>query len=173
MPPRHRAQVWLLLASVVVRVWLLCGHFGNSEVILATRGHPGRPWEQQDGHEVVRSMTFIDFGVILEPVYVSFCYFKTLDMSLFSGVLPEPFLYRFLNRHFNSRDSQFKVFAWKVLHKSSFLQNRFSQISDSSGVFWEPWEPIFRFPSAFKTSSKTNGFLVMSNVLFKAPGSCR
>ena len=57
-------------------------------VILATRGHPGRPWEQWDGHEVVRNTIFIDFGVILEPVYVSFltsrrltCHFCRADAS--------------------------------------------------------------------------------------------
>ena len=92
----------------------------------------------------------------------------------FFGRASRTLFYRFLNRNFNSRDSKIEVFAWMVLQKSTFHQNRFLWISDSHSVaFREPWEPILRFPNAFKTSSKTSGFLVMSNVLFKAPGSCR
>ena len=52
------------------------GHFGISgapwEAILALRDHPGGPWEQQDGHEVVNNKIFVDFGVISGRVYVSF-----------------------------------------------------------------------------------------------------
>ena len=62
-------------------------------VILATRGHPGRPWEQQDGHEVVGNMIFIDFGVILEPVYNSFLNSGRSKPHSFSGLIPEGVLY--------------------------------------------------------------------------------
>ena len=62
-------------------------------VILATRGHPGRPWEQQDGHGVVGNMIFIDFGVILEPVYSSFLNSGRSKPYSFSGLIPEGVLY--------------------------------------------------------------------------------
>ena len=141
---------------------------------MATRGHPGRPWEQRDGHEVVRNMIFIDFGVILEPVYVSFLTSRRWTCQFFRACFQNLFLYRFLNRNVNSRDSRFEVFAYKVLQKTTFHQNRFLSISKSNLlVFWRPWEPIFRFSCAFKTSSKTGGFFVVSNVLFKAPGPCQ
>ena len=51
------------------------GHFGFSgaprEAILAPRDHPGGPWEQQDGHEVVNDMILVDFGMIWGLVYIS------------------------------------------------------------------------------------------------------
>ena len=54
----------------------LGGHFGTSgapwEAILAPRDHPGRPREEQDGHEVANDGIFVDFGMISGPVSVSF-----------------------------------------------------------------------------------------------------
>ena len=140
------------------------------KVILATPGHPGRPWEEQDGHEVVGNMIFIDFGVILEPVYVSFLTSRRSTCQFLSGVLPEPFLYRFLNRIFKSRDSKFEVFAQKVLHKSTFRQNHFCEFRNRVALFFGSLGNQFsRFPVLSKINSKTCGLLVVPNVIFEAP----
>ena len=62
-------------------------HFGVSgapwEAILAPRDHPGGPWEQQDGHEVVNGRIFVDFGVISGPVLCQFVGFKTVENSFY------------------------------------------------------------------------------------------
>ena len=54
----------------------LGSYFGVSgapwEAILAPRDHPGRPREQQDGHEVANDRFVVDLGMISGPVYVSF-----------------------------------------------------------------------------------------------------
>ena len=52
------------------------GHLGTSratwEAILSPRDHPGGPWEQQDGLEVVNIWIVVDLGVIWGPVYNRF-----------------------------------------------------------------------------------------------------
>ena len=54
----------------------LGSHFGISgapwEAILASRDHPGGPWEQEDGQEVANNRIFVDFRMISGPVYASF-----------------------------------------------------------------------------------------------------
>jgi len=40
--------------------------------ILASWGHPGRPWEQQEGHVGIQGRIFSDFGMILGPHFESF-----------------------------------------------------------------------------------------------------
>ena len=65
-------------------------HFGVSatwEAILAPRDHPGGPWEQQDGHEVVRNRIFIDFGVIVGPYFESCCWHRGLEFKLLFGLV--------------------------------------------------------------------------------------
>ena len=48
-------------------------HLGtNLGAILAPRDHPGGPWEQQDGHSVANNRIFVDFGMVLGLVSVSF-----------------------------------------------------------------------------------------------------
>ena len=62
--------------------------------ILAPRDYPGGPWTQQDGHEVVRNRIFIDFGVIMGPVYISFLISRSLTFHLFRacfGLVCGPF----------------------------------------------------------------------------------
>ena len=60
---------WCLLFEV------LGAHSGTSGApwgaISAPRDHPGEPWEQQDGFEVVENRIFIDLGMIWGFVYVS------------------------------------------------------------------------------------------------------
>ena len=76
MPPAPE-----LLANAIWGVWCLhfgtLGyHFGTSGApwgtILASREHPGGPWEQQDGFEVVDFIILLDFGVILGSYFESF-----------------------------------------------------------------------------------------------------
>ena len=95
----------------------LGGHFGAlgalREVIFALRDHFGGPWEQQDGHEVANNRIFVDFGVISGLVSVSFWGSKCVIFFFISDSI------------FDAWDFQIVVFAWKVLQKSSFHENRF------------------------------------------------
>ena len=104
-----------------------CGpgdHFGTSgaprETILALRDRPGGPWERQDGHEVVRNRSFIDLGVILGPVYMSFLNSGSLKFPLLPGLVSISLFHGFLSRHFDAGDSSIDVFAKKILQKSTF-----------------------------------------------------
>ena len=58
---------------------------------MVPRDHPGGPWGQHDGHEVVRNRIFIDFGVILRPVYISFLIPRSLQFHFVSGLFPGHF----------------------------------------------------------------------------------
>ena len=40
--------------------------------ILASRGRPARPWEQQEGHEGIQDRILNDFGMILGPHFEGF-----------------------------------------------------------------------------------------------------
>ena len=53
-----------------------CEHLESSN-----RGHSGGPWGQHDGLEVVNNMVFVDFGMILGLVNVSFWDFIILTNS--------------------------------------------------------------------------------------------
>ena len=71
------------LAGLVLPLWYpwVGDHFGTSEApwgtILAPRDHPGRPREQQDGHEGARNRIFIDlgsiFGTLLRELFGHLC----------------------------------------------------------------------------------------------------
>ena len=39
---------------------------------MALRDHPGKPSEQQDGHEVANNRIFVDFGLISGLISISF-----------------------------------------------------------------------------------------------------
>ena len=62
--------------------------------ILAPRHQPGGPWEQQDGFEVVDNKIFVDFGMILGPVYDFFGDQNTLNCFL-PGLFPGHFFIAF------------------------------------------------------------------------------
>ena len=49
-----------------------CLHVPTLGTVLSAWGHPGGPWEQQEGHVWVRSKIFSDFGLILGPHFESF-----------------------------------------------------------------------------------------------------
>ena len=78
----------------------LGSNFGTSgapwEAILAPRDHPGGPWEQQDGHEVANNRIFVDLGVILGLVYVSFWSSKCVKNRFIFKLVSRSFVYRFL-----------------------------------------------------------------------------
>ena len=89
----HFFATWERLGVLVWRLGSTLGRdFGISgapwEAILASRDHPGGPWEQQDGHEVANNRILVDFGLISGPVYVGFwsskCVFL-LFLVLFTG----------------------------------------------------------------------------------------
>ena len=63
------------------------------KAILVPRDHPAGPWEQQDGHEVVRNMMFIDFGVILGPVKISFLIARSLRFHFLFGLVSRLLFY--------------------------------------------------------------------------------
>ena len=98
-------------------------HFSTSgppwETILAPRDHPGGPWEQQDGHEVVRSRLLIDFGMMLRPILRGFLA-PRLEIPICFGFVPMSFFDRFLSPIFVAWGSEFQVFAEEVLQKATF-----------------------------------------------------
>ena len=66
-------------------------------------GHPGGPWQKQEGHERVWNWIFIDFGSIFGPYFECFCGAEARNLNLFSGLFPGPFLYRLLSRNSDAR----------------------------------------------------------------------
>ena len=62
---------------------------------MAPRHHPGGPWKQQDGLELVDNRIFVDFGMIFGLVYVSFWVSKCLQMLFVSGLFPGHFFIDF------------------------------------------------------------------------------
>ena len=46
--------------------------FGAPNCDLGGLLHPGRPWEQQEGHVGIQGRIFSDFGMILGPHFESF-----------------------------------------------------------------------------------------------------
>ena len=93
--------------------------------MLAPRDHPGGPWQQQDGLEMVVYMLLFDFGVILGPVYISFLNSRNLKFDFVFGLVSRSFFNRFLGQNFGTRDFQIEVFAYKILQKSTSPVNRF------------------------------------------------
>ena len=73
-------------------------HFGISgahwDAIFAPRD-PGRPWEQQDGHEVARHRMLVDFGVISGRAYVSFYGSKSLKCVFNLALISKSFFVAF------------------------------------------------------------------------------
>ena len=102
---------------------------------MAPQDHPGRPWEQQDGLEVLDNMILLDLRVILGRVYVSFWNSKYLKIHFVFGLASRSFFYRFLTRNFNVWDFQIKMFASNALQKSTFDGNRFFKLSEPFLIF--------------------------------------
>ena len=77
--PSAACPFWLL-GVAMWEAWCLL--FGTPEIILtseaprgsilAARDNLGEPWELQDGHEVVQNRIFIDLGILLGPMHISF-----------------------------------------------------------------------------------------------------
>ena len=102
--PRDCHLGGMMPCFVILRpIFVFREHLGD---LLASRDHPGGPWEQQDGVEVVNNNNKIlfDLGMILGVVYVSF------------GV---SFVYRFLNRNFDVWD--FTIIAFACFYCKTYL----------------------------------------------------
>ena len=135
-------------------------------VILATRGHPGRPWEKQDGHEVVGNMMFIDFGVK---------HSKTLKISLFFGLDSRRRFVLISVSKFRVLGIRIRGFLMEGIAKINFSPKSF--FSEFRGlILWfvgGPWQSFFWFFCVLKTIPKTCGLLVVSNEVFKARSRCQ
>ena len=86
-----------ILASKTYHLEACCLHFTTLGTILSAWGHPGGPWEQQEGHVGVRSKIFSDFGLILGSHFESFLNSDGLNSVFFWSLFPGHFLHRFLN----------------------------------------------------------------------------
>ena len=100
--PSAAGPFWLL-GVAILGAWclhfdILGDRFGTSSTpwgaILARWAHPGGPWGQQDGDEVVRKRLFIDFEV-RGLVYISFLISRSLKCYVWSGLSPILFFYDF------------------------------------------------------------------------------
>ena len=60
--------------------------------ILAPRGHPGGPWEQQDAFEMVAYRILFDLGMILRLVYISFSGARSSKIRFFRACFQIIFL---------------------------------------------------------------------------------
>ena len=56
--------------AIIWKAW--CLHFGIPSTILAAWGHPGTPWEQQEGRVGVQNQIVIDLVMILGLHFESF-----------------------------------------------------------------------------------------------------
>ena len=88
--------ILLFGASKTYHLEACCLHFTTLGTILSAWGHPGEPWEQQEGHVGVRSKIFSDFGLILGPHFDSFLSSDELNSVFFWSLFPGHFLHRFL-----------------------------------------------------------------------------
>ena len=71
-------------------------HFGTSGAsYLAPWDHPGRPWEQQDGLEMVVYRILFDWRVILRPVHIRFLSSRRLKFHFVSGLFTGHFVIDF------------------------------------------------------------------------------
>ena len=97
-------QLQLLLWTRILLFWVsktyhleaCCLHFTTLGTILSAWGHPGGPWEQQEGHVGVRSKTFSDFGLILGSHFESLLSSDELISVFFWSLFPGHFFHRFL-----------------------------------------------------------------------------
>jgi hypothetical protein len=98
-------QLQLLLWTRILPFWVsktyhlevCCLHFSTLGTILSAWGHPGGPWEQQEGHVGVRSKIFSDFGLIVGFHFESFLGSDELNSLFFGSLFPGNFLHPFSN----------------------------------------------------------------------------
>ena len=151
------AGLFSLLAVAIRGAWSLYfgslgDNFGNSGAhwgsILALRDHLRGPWDQQDGHEVVRNTTFIDFVVILGPVYPSLLISRSLKFHVVSGFVSRSLFYWSLNRKFRQVGLWIRGFRKDSIAKNNFSQKtlfyefrgRFVVFGSSFLLFFVPWK---------------------------------
>jgi hypothetical protein len=125
---------------------------------LSAWGHPGGPWEQQEGHVGVRSKIFSDFGLILGPHFESFLSSDGLNSVFFWSLFPGHFLHRFSKGIIDRWSSENKVFARKVLQKQCFRKNRLLVVRGHFWCFLEALGAGFLIFSALETGLKIECF---------------
>ena len=97
------ASSFFLLGLLVVGcfpkaiIWPAWCPFSYAGTILSAWGHPGGPWEQQEGHVEVRSKIFSDFGLISGLHFESFLGPDGLNSLFFWSLFPGSFLHPFSN----------------------------------------------------------------------------
>ena len=89
-------RILVFWASKTYHLEACCLHFTTLGTILSAWGHPGGPWEQQEGHVGVRSKIFSDFCLILGPHFESFLSSDGLNSVFFWSLFPGHFLHRFV-----------------------------------------------------------------------------
>ena len=145
-------QLQLLLWTRILLFWVsktyhleaCCLHCATLGTILSAWGHPGGPWEQQEGHVGVRSKIFRDFALILGPHFESFLSSDELNSVFFWSLFPGNFLHPFSDGIIDSWGSSNKVSARKVLQKPCFRKNCVLVFGGSIFcVFWRAWGYFF------------------------------
>ena len=92
---------------------------------MGPRNHPGGPWEQQDGLEVVIYRILFDFKVILGPVYISFSISRSLTFDLFFGLVSMLFLSSIYESKFRRLGLPNRSFCKESLAKLDFSRKSF------------------------------------------------
>jgi hypothetical protein len=151
------------LGGIGASILILWGIFFISgvrwEVILTIRGHPGTPWEQQDGYEVVGNTIFIDLGVILGSVYASFLNTGRSKPHSFPGLIQKAFYIHFCVEisnlgHLDSRLSHGRYCKNQLSTEIVFYEIRGRNL----WLFGRSWYSFFWFFRVLKIISKTYDF---------------
>ena len=141
-------QLQLLLWTRILLFWVsktyyleaCCLHFTTLGTILSAWGHPGGPWEQQEGHMGVRSKIFSDFGLILGRHFESFLSSDGLNSVFFWSLFPGHFL-----RNYWQLELLEQGFRVEGIAKTMFSQKLCFGVSrvDFFCVFWKAWGYFF------------------------------
>ena len=100
--------------------------------ILALRDHPGGPWEQQDGHEVVNNRILSVLGF---KMFESSCYLQACFQEIFLSISDSNSRRLGLpSRRVHIECIAKSVFSWKSLLLNSGMDVE---------CFWNPWQPFF------------------------------
>ena len=141
-------------------------HFGPSGVpwdaILAPRDHPGRPWEQQDGLEMVVYSILFDLGVILGPVFISFlssrslkfhCCFRACFQVIFLSLSESKF-------RFGTSKSWFS--HWRYCKNRLFVEIVFKEFRNRIWVFF--WCLEIRFSDFLGLENKLENETIFDEI---------
>ena len=112
---------------------------------LAPQDNPGRPWEQQDGLEMVLYGILFDFGLILGPVYINFWSSRTLKFRFFGGSCFQVIFLSISETKFRRLGLPNRGFRMEGIATTYFFMkivlNEFRVCYFV--VCWSPWGPFF------------------------------